>query len=192
MIFVDTLSPDFRGDPDLLSHLIVRDDVRGKDYLRDIVLSLLVVGRDTVVAGLTELFWLLSRNLQVQERIMKEIDRILGPSLELQFNSKYAKKDGILPDGYPVTKGCRVTYHPYAMAREERIWGADCKVFNPEWWLNQDISRKRSYFKYPVFSRQSEMVLWGNICCYRNETCNSWRVEKVSNRSSWKQPRASI
>jgi len=37
------------------------------------------------------------------------------------------------------------------MAREDRIWGADCKVFNPERWLNQDISRKRSDFKYPVF-----------------------------------------
>jgi len=130
MIFLDILSPDFRDNPDL------RDGVRGKDYLRDIVLSLLVAGRDTVVAGLTALLWLLSRNLQVQERIMEEIDRILGPSLEevpleqlkkmcylnvvvyeslhlyppLQFNIKYAKRDDILPDGYPVSKGCRVTY----------------------------------------------------------------------------------
>lgn len=166
---------DFSSHRDLLTHLIARHNITEKDYLRDTVLSLLAAGRDTVAAGLTALFWLLSRNLQVQERIMEEINQILGPSLEevpleqlkrmpylnavvyeslrlyppLQFDSKYAQKDDILPDGYPVTKGCRVTYHPYAMAREERIWGADCKVFNPERWLNQDISR--SDFKYPVF-----------------------------------------
>lgn len=161
---------------DLLSCFMgtVNDDV----YLRDIVVSFLLAGRDTVAAGLTGFFALLSKNPEVEARVREEVDRIVGPgdgvspsfeqtrgmhylnaavheSMRLfppvQFDSKYATEDDVLPDGTFVRKGSRVTYHPYAMGRMERIWGPDCLEFKPERWLKDGVFVPKCPFKYPVF-----------------------------------------
>jgi cytochrome P450 len=152
--------------------------VNDEKYIRDIVVSFLLAGRDTVAAGLTCLFWLLSKNQEVEKMIREEVTRVIinpdqeYPSFEeiremhylnavvyetmrlyppVQFDSKFAKKDDVLPDGSYVRKGSRVTYHPYAMGRMERVWGSDCEEFKPERWLKDGIFVNESMFKYPVF-----------------------------------------
>ncbi|XP_004487513.1 cytochrome P450 94C1-like [Cicer arietinum] len=160
---------------DLLSRFMcsVNDD----KYLRDIVISFLLAGRDTVAAGLTCLFWLLKRNQRVEKIILEEVNRVMNPVQEypnfeqiremnylnavvyetmrlyppVQFDSKFAKEDDVLPDGSYVKKGSRVTYHPYAMGRMERVWGSDCCEFKPERWLKDGVFVNESVFKYPVF-----------------------------------------
>lgn len=165
----------FSARNDLLSRFMC--SVNEEKYLRDIVASFLLAGRDTVAAGLTCLFWLLSKNQEVEERIREEVDRVMDPVHEyasfkeiremhylnavvyetlrlyppVQFDSKFAKNDDVLPDGSYITKGSRVTYHPYAMGRMERIWGSDCGVFKPERWLKDGVFVSESMFKYPVF-----------------------------------------
>lgn len=165
----------FSNNRDLLSRFMgpVSDD----GYLRDIVISFLLAGRDTVASGLTSFFWLLSQRPEVESAIRAESNRIMGPSQDVpsfeqmremhylnaaiheslrlyppvQFDSKFAQEDDILPDATFVTKGTRVTYHQYAMGRMERIWGPDCLEFKPERWLKNGVFVPESPFKYTVF-----------------------------------------
>nr|XP_043612046.1 cytochrome P450 94C1 [Erigeron canadensis] len=167
----------FASKNDLLSRFMgsISDD----DYLRDIVISFLLAGRDTVASALTSFFLLLSQNPKVIEKIREESDRVIGPIHEklpefgdlqklhylqaslhesmrlyppVQFDSKFTKHDDVLPDGTFVKGGSRVTYHPYAMGRMERIWGPDSLEFKPERWINEDgVFKQESAYKYPVY-----------------------------------------
>ncbi|KNA11433.1 hypothetical protein SOVF_135270 [Spinacia oleracea] len=69
----------FNNKSDLLSRFMgsVSDD----KYLRDIVVSFLLAGRDTVASGLTIFFYLMARNPNVEARILEESDRVLGQRL---------------------------------------------------------------------------------------------------------------
>ncbi|PIN25411.1 hypothetical protein CDL12_01846 [Handroanthus impetiginosus] len=172
-------SPD-----DLLSRFMatIDDDV----FLRDIVVSFLLAGRDTVASALTSFFWLLSQNPAAIEAIRQESDRVMGPDSDklvnfaqlremqylqaavyesmrlfppVQFDSKFCEKDDVLPDGTFVAGGTRVTYHPYAMGRMERIWGGDCLDFKPERWLKNGLFKQENPFKYPVFQAGQRVCL---------------------------------
>ncbi|CAN4100755.1 unnamed protein product [Withania somnifera] len=168
----------FSSQNDLLSRFMRNMD--DDKLLRDIVVSFLLAGRDTVASALTTFFWLLGQHPQVIDKIRAESSRIMGKkgkttlanfeeiremhyltaalheSIRLfppvQFDSKFCQEDDTLPDGTFVAKGTRVTYHPYAMGRMESIWGQDCLEFKPERWLDDDGGFKAQCpFKYPVF-----------------------------------------
>ncbi|XP_061340236.1 cytochrome P450 94C1-like, partial [Gastrolobium bilobum] len=161
---------------DLLSRFMstVNDDI----YLKDIIISFLLAGRDTVASTLTSFLWLLAKHPKVESLIRLEAEKIIGPdnkklaSFEelqqlhylqaatyesmrlyppIQFDSKFCLEDDVLPDGTSVKSGTRVTYHPYAMGRLEEIWGPDCLEFKPERWLKDGVFYPQSPFKYPVF-----------------------------------------
>ncbi|CAD6254791.1 unnamed protein product [Miscanthus lutarioriparius] len=149
------------GSHDLLSRFMASagDDAHEVDdkYLRDIVVSFLLAGRDTVSSALTTLFMLLSSNptvaatmraeasdesapltyerlkrLHYTHAVLYENMRLFPP---VQFDSKFCAGPDVLPDGTYVAGGARVTYHPYAMGRMPRIWGADHGAFRPDRWL---------------------------------------------------------
>lgn len=177
----------FTSRNDLLSRFM--SSVENDDkYLRDIVVSFLLAGRDTVAAALTGFFWLLSRNSHVESTIREELDRVMGPDSEndvvpnmeqlremhylnaavhesmrlfppVQFDSKFTSEDDVLPDGTFVRKGTRVTYHPYAMGRMESIWGSDCLEFKPERWIREGVFVPECAFKYPVFQAGARVCL---------------------------------
>ncbi|KAG2627182.1 cytochrome P450 94C1-like [Panicum virgatum] len=165
------------GD-DLLSRFMgsINDD----KYLRDIVVSFMLAGRDTVASGLTAFFLLLSDHPDVATAIRDEVARVAGgrdghtavaASEKLkdmhyvhaalyecmrlfppvQFDSKFAAGDDTLPDGTFVARGIRVTYHAYAMGRMESVWGPDCAEFRPERWLRDGRFVPESPYRYPVF-----------------------------------------
>ncbi|XVF55684.1 hypothetical protein PTKIN_Ptkin06aG0056600 [Pterospermum kingtungense] len=161
---------------DLLSRFMYT--INDETYLRDIVISFLLAGRDTVASGLTSLFWLLAKHPKVVSAIREEADRVIGQNQTLtsfeqmkelhylqatvyeslrlyppiQFDSKFCQDDDTLPDGSFLKRGTRVTYHPYAMGRIEEIWGPDCLEFKPERWLKDDgVFCPENPFKYPVF-----------------------------------------
>ena len=64
----------FSNHKDLLSRFMstVHDDT----YLRDIVISFLLAGRDTVASALTSFFWLLAKHPQVELEIRLEADKV--------------------------------------------------------------------------------------------------------------------
>ncbi|KAA8539154.1 hypothetical protein F0562_025846 [Nyssa sinensis] len=165
----------FSTNQDLLSRFmaITEDEL----YLRDIVISFILAGRDTVASALTCFFWLMATHPEVAVKIRDESDHIIKPNQEfatfqqvremhylhaavyesmrlyppVQFDSKFARDNDVLPDGTFVKKGTRVTYHPYAMGRMETIWGTDCMEFMPERWLENGAFCPVSPFKYPAF-----------------------------------------
>ncbi|WOL16037.1 hypothetical protein Cni_G24819 [Canna indica] len=166
----------FSSSHDFLSRFMacVDDD----KFLRDIIISFLLAGRDTVASALTCFFFLLSRHPDVRAAIRDEMDRVqlergggashddlrdlhylhaaIHESMRLyppvQFDSKFCLEDDVLPDGTFVGKGTRVTYHSYAMGRMEELWGSDCHEFRPQRWLTEDgVFEPESPYKYPVF-----------------------------------------
>ncbi|KAK8683358.1 hypothetical protein V6N13_039420 [Hibiscus sabdariffa] len=173
---------------DLLSRFMgtINDD----KYLRDIVISFLLAGRDTVASGLTSFFWLLSQHPEVESAIRDELERVVGSSTEqfasfnqmremhylhaalyeslrlfppVQFDSKFAQEDDILPDGTFVKKGTRVTYHPYAMGRMEQVWGSDCLEYKPDRWLKNGRYIPQDSYKFPVFQAGKRVCIGKEI-----------------------------
>ncbi|CAJ2672679.1 unnamed protein product [Trifolium pratense] len=68
----------FCDHKDLLSRFMsttIHDDM----FLRDIVISFLLAGRDTVASSLTSFFWLLAKNPEVESEILLEAERVIGP-----------------------------------------------------------------------------------------------------------------
>ncbi|XP_044978859.1 cytochrome P450 94C1-like [Hordeum vulgare subsp. vulgare] len=171
------------GSHDLLSRFMASEahgTAVDDKYLRDIVVSFLLAGRDTVSSALTTIFMLLSKNpavaagmraeaaasektrmaskttyehlksLHYTHAVLYENMRLFPP---VQFDSKFCAADDVLPDGTYVTAGARVMYHPYAMGRMPRIWGDDCEKFRPERWLTGTGGTfvPESLYRYPVF-----------------------------------------
>ncbi|XP_055807670.1 cytochrome P450 94C1-like isoform X1 [Solanum dulcamara] len=165
----------FSNHKDLLSRFM--GSISDETYLRDIVISFLLAGRDTITSALTSFFYVIVNHPEVAKAIREEADRVLGPNKDLtsceqmselhylqasiyesmrlyppiQFDSKFCLEDDFLPDGTFVKKGTRVTYHPYAMGRMEELWGCDALEFNPQRWLKDGVFVQENPFKYPVF-----------------------------------------
>ncbi|XP_057505853.1 cytochrome P450 94C1-like [Actinidia eriantha] len=184
----------FSSHKDLLSRFM--GTINDEKYLRDIVISFLLAGRDTVASALTSLFWLLSRHPEVELAILAEVDRVVGANQELtsfeqiqelhyleatvyenmrlyppiQFDSKFCLDDDFLSDGTFVKRGTRVTYHPYAMGRMEEIWGPDCLKFKPERWLRDGVFFQENPFKYPVFQAGLRVCLGKEMALVKLKT----------------------
>lgn len=173
----------FSTHKDLLSCFMAAID--DDKFLRDIVVSFLLAGLDTIASGLTSFFWLLAQNQEVIEAIRMESNQIMGSTKKVatyeqlhkmhylqaaiyeglrlyppvQFDSKFCEKDDVLPDGHFVKKGTRVTYHPYAMGRMKSIWGDDCLEFKPERWLQDGVFRPANPFEFAVFQAGARVCL---------------------------------
>ncbi|KAK4482373.1 hypothetical protein RD792_009527 [Penstemon davidsonii] len=163
-----------------------------EDFVTDIIISFILAGRDTTSAALTWFFWLLSNHPEVEIEILREIgekseseapasayDEVkdmvythaaLCESMRLYppvpIDTKAVVNDDILPDGTVVKKGMRVTYHPYAMGRVEKVWGGDWAEFRPTRWLQQREGEaekwsfvNRDPYTYPVFQAGPRICL---------------------------------
>lgn len=171
---------------DLLSRFLSSGQ-SDEDFVSDIVISFILAGKDTTSAALTWFFWLISKNPEIESEILKEINEkseapvydevkdmvythaALCDSMRLYppvpVDSKTATDDDVLPDGTIVKKGMAVTYHPYAMGRVEKLWGADWEEFRPERWLEREKDAgilkfvARDTYTYPVFQAGPRICL---------------------------------
>ncbi|KAJ8449753.1 hypothetical protein Cgig2_001409 [Carnegiea gigantea] len=153
---------------DLLSRFISSYDINDVDFLRDVVVNVILAGRDTTSSGLSWFFWLLSLNPNVVSKIRSEVDQIrkragkqvgdnfdfddlkemnylhgaISESLRLYppvpANLMVCLEDDVLPDRTQVKKDWLIGYHTYTMGRMESIWGKDCLEFRPERWLDEN------------------------------------------------------
>ncbi|KAK2978195.1 hypothetical protein RJ640_030368 [Escallonia rubra] len=168
---------------DLLSKLLQAG--HQNDVVRDMVISFVMAGRDTTSAAMTWLFWLLSRNRDVEEEVLKEaalvndgekpldygelkemsyLKACLCESMRLYppvvWDSKHAVEDDVLPDGTRVYRGNRVTYFPYGMGRMEELWGKDRLEFRPDRWFDEPgVMKAVSPYKFPVFQAGPRVCL---------------------------------
>ncbi|KAL6580023.1 hypothetical protein OROMI_008047 [Orobanche minor] len=169
------------SDDDLLSRFLSSGH-SDENFVDDIVISFILAGKDTTSAALTWFFCLISNHPQVESEILRGINEkssdtslsaydevkdmvythaSLCESMRLYpsvpVDTKAALKDDVLPDGTVVKKGMRVSYHPYAMGRVEKVWGKDWGEFRPARWLEkeeEDVKWRfvnRDAYTYPVF-----------------------------------------
>ncbi|CAN1844904.1 Cytochrome P450 94A1 [Linum perenne] len=159
-----------------------------EDFVTDIVISFILAGRDTTSAALTWFFWLIAKHPEIEREIHREVmEKSENPIFEevkdmvythaslceamrlyppVPLDTKIAVNDDVLPDGTVVKGGTRITYHPYAMGRAERIWGPDWAEFRPERWLKRAsgdsekwIFVGRDPYSYPVFQAGPRICL---------------------------------
>ncbi|KAF8043707.1 hypothetical protein BT93_A1885 [Corymbia citriodora subsp. variegata] len=159
-------------DEDLLSRFIGHESVpengsASAEFLRDIVISFILAGRDTTSSALTWFFWLLSVHPEVKRKILSELEKLRkqngkssGDPYSIQelremhylhaaiseamrlyppvpVDTKACLEDDVLPDGTFVGKGWFLTYDTHAMGRMEAIWGKNCLEFVPERWIDE-------------------------------------------------------
>ncbi|CAL0332812.1 unnamed protein product [Lupinus luteus] len=164
---------------DLLSRFIGVDNNNSTEFLRDIVISFILAGRDTTSSALSWFFWILSSRPEVQKKITNEIESVRSRSGEkivfkyddlkemhylhaaisesmrlyppVAADSKECLNDDVLPDGTVIKKYWVITYHTYAMGRSESLWGKDWAEYKPERWLENGVYRTQSPFRFPVF-----------------------------------------
>ncbi|KAL5722171.1 hypothetical protein ACHQM5_005722 [Ranunculus cassubicifolius] len=196
---------------DLLSRFIaVNDDNSEKslEYLRDVVISFILAGRDTTSSALTWFFWLLSSKPDVEHKILEELRSIRSTSgirngevykldelrqmhylhaaiseamrlyPPVMIDTKKCKEDDIMPDGRFVGKGWFVMVHTYAMGRMENIWGKDCMEYVPERWLENGTFRPENPFRYPVFHAGPRMCLGKDMAHIQMKSIAAAVIEK--------------
>ncbi|TMW62725.1 hypothetical protein Poli38472_005343 [Pythium oligandrum] len=135
-------------------------------YLRDIVVTFMIAGRDTTAQALSWFFVALTQHPYVAEKIREEVKRVVpdlyegkidSPSMEqaqlltyleaalretlrlypsVPMTIKSAAEDAVLCDGTFVRKGSRVGMPIYAMGRMTYLWGPDAEEFKPERWID--------------------------------------------------------
>ncbi|CAH8313175.1 unnamed protein product [Eruca vesicaria subsp. sativa] len=142
------------------------------EFIRDVVLSLLLAGRDTSSSALTWFFWLLSNHPKVMSKIRQEIKTNFDPTdLEklvylhaalsesmrlyppVPFNHKSPAKSDVLPSGHKVEADSKIVICMYALGRMRSVWGEDALDFKPERWILENGGLKREpSSKYLVFN----------------------------------------
>ncbi|PHT30158.1 hypothetical protein CQW23_30266 [Capsicum baccatum] len=158
-----------KKDEDLLSRFMGDNTNQfSAKFLRDIVISFILAGRDTTSAALTWFFWILSSRKDIEQKILEELVQIrrrygkkIGEAYsfdelrEMQYlhaaiseamrlyppvpiDTRSCLKDDILPDGTFIGKGWFMSYQTYSMGRMESIWGKDCCDYKPERWFDEN------------------------------------------------------
>ncbi|KAF8403713.1 hypothetical protein HHK36_011817 [Tetracentron sinense] len=194
-------------DTDLLSRFIANDE-NSMEFLRDIVISFILAGRDTTSSALTWFFWLLSSRPDVERNILNELKsirtrygKVIGDTYNLDeiremhylhaaisealrlyppvpLDTKACREDDIMPDGTFVGKGWFVTYHTYAMGRMETLWGKDCREYSPERWLENGTCRRENPFRFPVFHAGPRMCLGKDMAYIQMKSIAASVVER--------------
>ncbi|KAK4346103.1 hypothetical protein RND71_036279 [Anisodus tanguticus] len=157
-----------KKDEDLLSRFMGDTNQFSAKFLRDIVISFILAGRDTTSSALTWFFWILSSRKDIEQKILEELvqtRRRNGENIgeaynfddlrEMQYlhaaiseamrlyppvpiDTRSCLKDDILPDGTFIGKDWFLSYQTYSMGRMENIWGKDCCEYKPERWLDEN------------------------------------------------------
>nr|QWK52409.1 cytochrome P450 96A1 [Isatis tinctoria] len=136
-------------------------------FLRDMILSFMLAGRDTTGSALTWFFWLLSKNPETTTKIRQEINSIQSPRTNddsdpfnpqelnklvylhgalcealrlyppVPFQHKSPTKPDILPSGHRVDASTKIVFCLYSLGRMKSVWGEDASEFKPERWISE-------------------------------------------------------
>ncbi|XP_038904493.1 LOW QUALITY PROTEIN: cytochrome P450-like [Benincasa hispida] len=197
-------------DEDLLSRFMANKDNYSPKFLRDIIISFILAGRDTTSSALTWFFWILSTRPDIEQKILTELETIrsrthkkigdmysfdelqdmhylqaaLSETLRLYppvpIDSKDCQRDDILPDGTFIGKNWFIMYHAYAMGRMESIWGKNCEEFLPERWLKNGVCRIESPFRFPIFHAGPRMCLGKDMAYIQIKSIVAAVIEKFA------------
>ncbi|KAL2501971.1 Cytochrome [Forsythia ovata] len=177
-----------KNDEDLLSRFMGNSEYSA-EFLRDIVISFILAGRDTTSSALSWFFWLLSSRTDVEDKILKELENIrrkYGKAIGDTYNfdelremnylqaaiseamrlyppvpvdTKACKEDDILPDGTFIGKNW--LFHTTHMRWEEwKISGEKIVVsINQKDGLKMGFANKKILSNFRFFTRGRDNVL---------------------------------
>ncbi|CAJ1337014.1 unnamed protein product [Effrenium voratum] len=178
----DRLVKKCRDDPRLLQRRDLlalflqteKENNYSTTFLKEMVLNLVIAGRDTTACALSWIFLELARNPEVQDRLRAEIKEKLPPGAALDMQSlahnklpylhgvlyealrlwppvpmdpKKAYADDIFPDGTNIPKGVTVVFAPYILGRDPARY-PEPLTFRPERWIPFSAP---SPYDFPVF-----------------------------------------
>ncbi|XP_050342336.1 cytochrome P450 4C1-like [Nymphalis io] len=135
------------------------------EELREETLVLLLAGTDTSAVGICTTILMLSQHTDLQERVYKEIQEVIGDSdkpLQLEdldklkylkavinetlrlyppvpFILRYCKDDIKLPSGLNLPEGSNVIISIWGIHRNPEHWGEDANDFNPDRFMSGKI-----------------------------------------------------
>ncbi|MFA0813104.1 cytochrome P450 [Microbulbifer epialgicus] len=169
-IVLERIEQSSKEESDLLS-ILIKHHGGNTSAIEEDVISLLIAGHETSGATLSWLFLLLAKHQDVQHKIQKELDNILGntsASYENLKNLPYLnavikETMRLYPSAYAlfcrratedvdiggalVKKGDLVQIFPYITQRDNR-WFKDADRFNPERFINSESWPKYAYFPF--------------------------------------------
>lgn len=160
---------------DLLSLLLEARDERGNpmgdQQLRDEVLNILLAGHETTALALTWTWYLLAKHPQVENRLLGELDRVLGgrsPQVADIPNLPYT--DWVLKEalrlyppgwcilrvaqrdceigGYTIPAGASLSASQWVMHHDPRYFD-EPEAFKPQRWENNLIRRLPAFVYFP-------------------------------------------
>ncbi|RKO93015.1 cytochrome P450, partial [Blyttiomyces helicus] len=124
--------------------------------------TLIFAGHDTTATLMSWVCYLLGTHLSIEEKLLKEIDSVLGPRTEPTHadlsampylgnvikealrlfpaagTARFGRKGDKLC-GHDV-EGCVIYISSYIVQRLPSLWGADADVFRPERWSDDQIN----------------------------------------------------
>ncbi|KAI9356497.1 cytochrome P450 [Zopfochytrium polystomum] len=164
------------------------NELSDKD-LRDMMINMLLAGRDTTSIALSWAIFELAKRPDVVQKIRDEVESVVRDGLptydtvkDLTYvtavfyetlrlhpsvpnDGRFVLQHDILPGGISIAPKTRVTWSTYSMNRMESLWGPDAESFEPDRWLQVDkesgaVALKReSPFKWPVFNGGPRLCL---------------------------------
>jgi cytochrome P450 len=165
--------PGDRGD--LLSMLLAARDDEGRPMsdkqLRDELITLFLAGHETTAIALSWAFFLLARNPAAEERLLREIDEVVGDRVpgaadlpRLRYADAVVKEamrlyppayvigrealaDCVI-GGFPVPARATIYFSPWVLHRDPR-WFDEPESFRPERWLDGSAARLPKYVYIP-------------------------------------------
>jgi len=171
---------DLEERKDLLSRYLCMTDDEGikfsDKYLRDIMINLILAGRDSASQLVTWTCYLLSQNPEKEKKLLQEIDEELRgetPSLHnvknlkylkavldetlriwppVPIERKYALEDDQLPNGTFIPKGTVVVWSVWAMGRMSEFWENPME-FLPERWLETENIHNPAFIPFLIGPR---------------------------------------
>mmetsp|Transcript_9431 Transcript_9431/g.11305 ORF Transcript_9431/g.11305 Transcript_9431/m.11305 type:complete len:245 (-) Transcript_9431:201-935(-) len=174
-----------RGD--ILSLFVQADNQLPKQYLRNILMSFFIAGRDTTACTLSFVFLMLAENPLVQEELAKEVtsacsskdafvtldelkdlkylDGVVKECLRLYppvaVDGKRAEKADVLPDGTSIPAGTRIAFEIYSMGRDPSVYESPDSVLPERWY-----GKSSTPFEFPVFQGGPRICLGKDLATY--------------------------
>jgi len=177
-----------------------KGEVLTDKFLRDVVLSFLIAGRDTTACALSWMMYCLCLNPEAEAKVYEEAKRVsameeginfenskelvyteaalletlrLYPSVPFEF--KTCVEPDVLPNGVKVPKNTMVLYSPYVWGRSEKLW-PDPLAFKPERWLGEE--GKHSQYKYITFNAGPRLCLGKHVALLEGKILASMILQR--------------
>ena len=164
------------------------------EFVKQMVLHLIIAGRDTTACLLSWMFYELTKNEEVQLRLHQEIMEKLPPGSPMDWKSlsnnempylhgvvyealrlwppvpfdiKMAFEDDVLPGGWKVPKFANVAFIPYNMGRDPKRYPEPLQ-FRPERWIP---FKPPPQHEFPVFQAGPRICLGMDMAIFEAKTC---------------------